>query len=130
MGKKILIIEDNPLNRELMMTVLKARGYELEALEDARGAVDKIKEFKPDLLLLDIMLPGIDGLTLTGDIRNDPETEDLKIIAVTAYAMRGDRERIIEAGCDGYISKPVDTRKLPGQIEEYLSGGEAVSEDI
>ncbi|NLB34540.1 MAG: response regulator [Elusimicrobia bacterium] len=121
MGKKILIIEDNPLNRELMLTILKSRGYELKSLEDAKGAVEIIKEFKPDLLLLDIMLPGIDGLTLTSEIRNDPDIKDLKIIAVTAYAMRGDKERIIEAGCDGYISKPLDTRKLPGQVEEYLN---------
>ena len=121
-GKKIFIIEDNFLNRELMLTVLKSRGHEIKALESAENALEEIIEYKPDLLLLDIMLPGKDGLTLTSELRAEPETCDLTIIAVTAYAMRGDKERIMEAGCDGYVSKPIDTRKFPAVVEEFLSG--------
>lgn len=122
MGDKILIIEDNFLNRELMLTVLKARGYQLDSLEDSTGAEEKIREFQPDLILLDIMLPGEDGISLAKRLRDIPEFKELKIIAITAYAMRGDKERIIESGFDGYISKPVDTRKLPEEIEGYLTG--------
>ena len=120
MPQKILVVEDNDRNRRLMRILLKASGYEVIEAATGKEAMDYLKTQKPDLILMDIQLPHTDGLELTREIKNGAETSDIPIIAVTAYAMKGDRERILEAGCDGYISKPINTREVPLIIANIL----------
>jgi len=120
MPQKILVVEDNDRNRRLMRILLKASGYEVIEAATGKEAMDYLKTQKPDLILMDIQLPHTDGLELTREIKNVEATSDIPIIAVTAYAMKGDRERILEAGCDGYISKPINTREVPLVIANIL----------
>ncbi|HGJ63923.1 TPA: response regulator [bacterium] len=121
MPNKILVVEDNDKNRKLVRIILQSKGYELMEATTAEEAINQLKENIPDLILLDIQLPQMDGLELTKKIRDQKETKDIPIIALTAYAMKGDKERILEAGCDDYISKPIDTRQLPIKIAEIIS---------
>ena len=116
----ILIVDDNPVNLKLMRILLAGAGHEVLTAADAEEAMQVIRESTPRLILMDVQLPGIDGLELTRRLKADPSTQNIKILGLTAYAMKGDRERILAAGCDGYIPKPIDTRRLPGMIEEYL----------
>jgi len=116
----ILIVDDNPVNLKLMRILLAGAGHEVLTAADAEEAMQVIREATPRLILMDVQLPGIDGLELTRRLKADPLTQNIKILGLTAYAMKGDRERILAAGCDGYIPKPIDTRMLPGMIEEYL----------
>ena len=120
MSAEILVVEDNNRNRRLMRILLKARGYEVIEAATGAEAMDYLRDHVPDLILMDIQLPQTDGLALTREIKSDPKTKGIPIIAVTAYAMKGDRERMLEAGCDGYISKPIDTQKLPQTIADTL----------
>jgi len=120
MPQKILVVEDNDRNRRLMRILLRANGYEVIEAATGKEAMDYLKTQKPDLILMDIQLPYTDGLALTREIKNGAETSDIPVIAVTAHAMRGDRERILEAGCDGYISKPINTREVPLIIANIL----------
>lgn len=120
-GKKILIIEDNEKNRKLIKVILKAKGYYTMEAEDARSALDQLKREPPDLILMDIGLPEIDGLELTKQIKQDASTKNIPIIAVTAHAMAGEKEKVLKAGCDAYISKPIDTNELPIIIEKFLN---------
>jgi CheY-like chemotaxis protein len=90
---------------------------------DAEEAIEAIAAAPPDLILMDIGLPGMDGLTLTRKLKEDPATRDIRVAALTAFAMKGDEEKAIEAGCDGYISKPIDTRELGAQVAQLLSAG-------
>ncbi len=120
MSGKILVVEDNDRNRRLMRILLKANGYEVIEASTGVEAMDYLQDHVPDLILMDIQLPHTDGLALTREIKNGAQTKDIPIIAVTAYAMKGDRERMLEAGCDGYISKPIDTQKLPQIIADAL----------
>ena len=120
MPQTILVIEDNDRNRRLMRILLKAKGYEVMEATTGKAAMDYLSTQTPDLILMDIQLPQTDGLTLTKEIKSNAQTKDIPIIAVTAYAMKGDRERMLEAGCDEYISKPIDTQKLPLIIAEIL----------
>ena len=113
MSLKILVVEDNDRNRRLLRILLKSKGYEIIEAATGEEAINYLKNQKPDLILMDVQLPKMDGLELTQKIKSDKETADIPIIAVTAYAMKGDRERILKAGCDGYISKPIDTHKVP-----------------
>lgn len=117
---KILYVEDNPENRILIMRILMAEGWEVNFAEDATEAMESARTLEPDLILMDINLPDIDGYTLTSRLRELPHLENVPIIALTANVMKGDRERSLEAGCDGYIQKPVDVDSLPRQIEEYV----------
>ena len=119
-GETILIVEDNPLNLELISDILEAHGYRLQAATSGSDALKMVDEEKPDMILMDIQLPGLDGLTITRMIKEKPENHDLPIIALTAHAMRGDEEKAKEAGCDGYISKPIDTRAVPKTVRAYL----------
>ena len=119
-GETILVVEDNPLNLELVSDILEAHGYEILKATNGKEAIAQVEETIPDLVLMDIQLPGLDGLTITGIIKDKPEMADLPIIALTAHAMRGDEEKARQAGCDGYISKPIDTRALPETIREFL----------
>jgi len=119
-GETILVVEDNPLNMELVSDILEAHGYEVRQAINGKEAVQEVELHLPDLILMDIQLPGLDGLTVTGIIKDNPETANVPIIALTAHAMRGDEEKAREAGCDGYISKPIDTRSLPQTIRQFL----------
>lgn len=113
MGGRILVVEDNPKNRKLMVDVLKHHGFEVMEAEDGAKGIEAAKQHMPDLIFMDLQMPGINGFEAIRAIRADPETRHIKIIAVTAFAMRGDKEQILEAGADGYISKPINTRELP-----------------
>ena len=121
-GEPILIVDDNPANLKLARVLLASEGYEVRTASDAEEALSVLREFHPRLILMDIQLPGMDGLALTRLLKADPGLSGVVIVALTAYAMKGDEERVRAAGCDGYISKPIDTRRLPGQIEEFLKG--------
>jgi len=120
MSLKILVVEDNDRNRRLLRILLRSKGYEIIEAATGEEAMNHLKNQKPDLILMDVQLPKMDGLELTQKIKSDKETADIPIIAVTAYAMKGDRERILKAGCDGYISKPIDTHKVPLLIADTL----------
>lgn len=116
----ILVVDDNPTNLKLVTEVLEWSGYETLKAEDAEQAMIVIARTLPELILMDIALPGMDGLTLTRKLKAADATKHIPIIALTAFAMKGDDQRARDAGCDGYISKPVDTRKLSDQIAEFL----------
>jgi two-component system, cell cycle response regulator DivK len=116
----ILIVDDNPQNLKLTKLVLIQHGYRVETATDAEGALERLKTFSPRAILMDLQLPGMDGFELTRRLKSDPATRDIVIIALTAYAMKGDEERARAAGCDAYISKPIDTRTLGDTIASYL----------
>lgn len=120
---RVLIIDDNAVNLKLVAYLVKAQGYEVDTAIDAESALGALQVKKPDVILMDLQLPGVDGLELTRRIKADPATRDVPIIAVTAYAMKGDREKAIEAGCDDYVTKPIDTRALPGVIARHVARG-------
>jgi two-component system, cell cycle response regulator DivK len=119
-GESILIVDDNPVNMKLIRILLMGEGYNVRTAADANEALAVLKDFTPALILMDIQLPGVDGLELTRRLKSDASTSGIKIVGLTAYAMKGDQERIIAAGCDGYIPKPIETRTLPGLIARYL----------
>ena len=116
----ILIVDDNPMNLKLARVMLAAEGYEVWTAEDSGEALAALEKVHPRLILMDIQLPGVDGLELTRRLKGAPATSDIIILAVTAYAMKGDDEKALAAGCDGYVTKPLDTRTLPALIAEYL----------
>jgi len=115
--KRILIAEDNPVNRELLHELLEARGYEVEEAENGQQALQMIAQSRPDALLLDLNMPVLDGLSTVRNIREDAAISSLPVLAVTAYAMRGDREKTLEAGFDGYLSKPINPAALEAELE-------------
>jgi CheY-like chemotaxis protein len=117
---EILVIDDQRANRKLAFELLKWSGHAVSGASSAEEALQSIREHTPDLILMDIALPGMDGLTLTRLLKADPATKEIRIVAVTAFAMRGDEERMLAAGCDGYLSKPIDTRRFPSQVAEFL----------
>jgi CheY-like chemotaxis protein len=117
----ILIVDDHPSNTKLLAFLLQSKGYDVRTAANADEAVASIAERRPRLILMDIQLPGTDGLTLTRQLKADPATKDISIIAATAYAMKGDEERARAAGCDGYFTKPIDTRQLPLDIARFLT---------
>jgi CheY-like chemotaxis protein len=119
MGERVLIVDDNPTNLKLVAYLVKANGYDVDTAGDADAAVAAIAANRPRVILMDLQLPGIDGLELTRRLKADPATRDISIIAVTAYAMKGDQEKALEAGCDDYVTKPIDTRALPDLIARY-----------
>lgn len=119
-GEPILVVDDNAVNLKLARVLLASEGYEVRTAADAEEALAVLKVFRPRLILMDIQLPGMDGLELTRRLKADPAMRGVVILGLTAYAMKGDEERILAAGCDGYISKPIDTRRLPSQVAEYL----------
>jgi len=121
---RILVVDDNPTNLKLVSDVLECEGYEIFKAIDAEEAQRIIAQDRPKLVLLDIALPGMDGLTLTRKLKADEKTRDLIIVALTAFAMKGDEEKAREAGCDGYITKPIDTRALPALVIGYLLAAE------
>ncbi len=120
MSSKILIVEDNEKNRLLIKDVLKYFGYEVIEAEDGAAGAALAKEHKPDLILMDIQMPVMDGMTAAKIIKSDPETKGIRMIALTSFAMKGDKERFLEAGFDDYIAKPIDTRKLPEIVKKHI----------
>jgi CheY-like chemotaxis protein len=117
----ILVVDDNPTNLKLLGFLLKSSGYEVRTALDAEDALRSLEEFRPRLILMDIHLPGMSGLELTRKLKAAPATRDIKIVAVSAYAMRGDQEKALAEGCDGYVTKPIDTRTLPQRIAAFLA---------
>jgi len=120
-SETILIVDDNQINLKLVRLLLESEDYAVRTAADAEEALVLIGDSIPRLILMDLQLPGMDGLELTRRLKSDPRTSACIIIAVTAYAMKGDQERAISAGCDGYIPKPIDTRTLPAVIAGFLS---------
>jgi len=116
----LLYIEDTFENRILIRRILQAEGYTMLEAENASGALEILKTATPDLILMDINMPDMDGYTLTAKLKTIPKLKDVPIIAITANVLKGDRERTIAAGCDGYIQKPVDVDALPQQISRHL----------
>jgi two-component system cell cycle response regulator DivK len=121
---KILYVEDNRENRLLVRRVLEAEGFDVQESESAAEALETISKSLPNLILMDINLPEIDGYTLTSRLRQNPRLFEVPIIAMTANVMKGDRERTLEAGCDGYIQKPIDVDLLGQQLRRFLKRGE------
>ncbi len=120
-SKKIILhIEDNPDNRLLVRRLLFSASYQVLEATNAYEAVSRLRHYRPDLILMDINIPIVDGYTLTSKFKTVPGLEDIPIIAITANAMRGDRERSFLAGCDGYVEKPIDIEKLLGKIQEFI----------
>jgi two-component system, cell cycle response regulator DivK len=119
-SKKILVVDDNQDNRELVVKVLRNRGYQVIEAVDGEDALQKAESERPALILMDISLPKIDGYEVTKRIKSREELRDIPIIALTAHAMKGDREKALLSGCEGYLSKPINVRELPEQIQHYL----------
>jgi two-component system, cell cycle response regulator DivK len=120
-SRKILYVEDNIDNRVLVRRILMAEGYSVLEAQDAHEALQVVQQQKPDLILMDINMPEIDGYTLTARLKGMTGLSSVPIIALTANVMRGDRERSLDAGCDGYIQKPIDVDQLPVQIKRFLN---------
>lgn len=125
MSALIFVVDDNPINLKLACDVLEFAGYTVSKAVDAEQAQEILQQTTPDLILMDIALPGMDGLTLTRKLKADPRLQHIPIVALTAFAMKGDDQKALAAGCDGYITKPIDTRKLPDQIAGYLQAAAA-----
>ena len=118
---KALVAEDNPVNRELLRELLEARGYAVHEACNGQEALDLIEAVRPDILLLDLGMPVLDGFATVGKIRENPRLAELPVLAVTAYAMRGDRERILSSGFDGYLAKPIHPDALSAELNRLLS---------
>ena len=118
--KKVLVVEDDQDNREMVLKVLKHNGYQAIEAVDGQEAIEKAKAENPDLILLDLYIPKMDGYEVTRMLKGDQDLKHIPIIALTAHAMKGNREEALAAGCDGYIAKPINVRELPHQIEHFL----------
>ena len=119
-AKKIVIVEDNPFNMELVHDILAIKGYEIYEAVNAEQGLEIITRIKPDLVLMDIQLPGMDGVEATKIIKNQESTKNIPVVAITANAMKGDREEIISQGFDDYISKPIELAVLTEKVAEIL----------
>ena len=128
--KTILVIEDNELNMKLVRSLLKMSSYVMVEAVDAETGIKLAREKKPDLILMDIQLPGMDGLSATKILKADPSLKDIVIIALTSHAMEGDDTKVREAGCDGYITKPIDTRNFLQRVTDYANGPEEVKGEV
>ncbi len=117
----ILIVDDNETNLKLLKYLLASNGYAIRTAEDAEQALAILVTYRPAAIMLDLQLPGIDGLTLARKLRANPATRDVVIVAVTAHAMKGEEQRALAAGCDAFVTKPIDTRALPGRLAELLA---------
>lgn len=118
--QKILVIEDNPLNMELVKRLLSKADFELFMADNAETGIEIAQKEQPDLILMDISLPGMDGLTATQHLKSDPETINIPIVALTAHVMKGDKEKALAAGCDGYMPKPIDTQSFVQEVSSYI----------
>lgn len=129
-GEPILIVDDNPMNLKVARVVLQMEGYEVRIAGDAAEALAILKTYRPRVILMDLQMPGMDGYALTRLLKADPATSDIVILAVTAYAMKGDEQKAYEAGCQLYITKPIDTRSLPGTIAQFLARSAGHAENL
>lgn len=120
--KKILVVDDNQDSRELVVKILKNKGYELIEAIDGEEAVEKVIAQKPDLILLDISIPKLNGYEVTRILKDREDVKDIPVVALTAHAMKGDRLKALEAGCEGYITKPINVRDLPAQVKSFIRG--------
>lgn len=120
--ERILVVDDNPANLKLAQVLLESEDYDVTTATDAEEAMSAVRASAPVMILMDIQLPGMDGLELTRRLKADPSTAGILIIALTAYAMNGDRERVLAAGCDGYVPKPIDTSALRALVARKLAG--------
>ena len=116
----VLLVEDNPMNLELATDLLEACGIQVIPANTGEAAVKLAQERKPDLILMDLSLPGMDGLQATAALKANPHTRLIPVVAVTAHAMKGDEQKALDAGCEGYITKPIDTRMFPMLVAQYL----------
>jgi CheY-like chemotaxis protein len=114
----VLVVDDNPSNLKLMRVLLVGEGFQVKTAENAVQAQETLKHFQPSLILMDIQLPGMDGLTLTRLLKSKAETAGIPVVAITAYAMSGDEQKALDAGCVAYVAKPVDTRTLPQMLRD------------
>jgi CheY-like chemotaxis protein len=119
-GQKILIVEDNLMNIELATDLLEASGYVVIQAGMAEEGIGLARAELPDLILMDISLPGMDGLEATAVLKQDPATKGINVVAMTAHAMKGDEEKALAAGCSGYITKPIDTREFPKAVARFI----------
>jgi two-component system cell cycle response regulator DivK len=120
-GHKILVIEDNPLNLELATDLLEANGFNVSSARSAEEGLRMAREILPDLVLMDVSLPGMDGLCATKDLKADPLTRHLIIVGLTAHAMKGDEAIARDAGCDGYLTKPINTRTFVATVTDFIA---------
>ncbi|HUJ29363.1 MAG TPA: response regulator [Myxococcales bacterium] len=123
MSALILVIDDKELNLKLVRQLLERRGHRMVEARSAAETMERLQAERPDLILMDVQLPDVDGLTLTRELKKDPAFRDIPIIAVTSCAMPGDREQALAAGCDGYLTKPIDKNELLAVIEWHLAAG-------
>ena len=120
-SEPILIVDDNPTNLKLARVILAAEGYVIKTADDAEEALTVLDTFSPKLILTDLQLPGMDGLTLVKRLRQDTRWSATWIVALTAYAMKGDEEKALAAGCDGYVTKPIDPSTLPTVVASFVT---------
>jgi two-component system cell cycle response regulator DivK len=120
MAKTVLIVEDNELNMKLFRDLLEAHGYETSGTSNGFEALDLVRKLRPDLILMDIQLPQVSGLDVTRWIKDDPELRAIPVVAVTAFAMKGDEERIREGGCEAYLSKPISVGKFIETVRRFI----------
>ncbi len=121
---RILVVEDNPMNMELAVDLLKLRGHEVLSAVTGQEALEISAREKLDLILMDVQLPGMDGLAVTRKLKENPATEHIPVVALTAHAMKGDEERMLSHGCVGYIAKPINTREFPEAVEKFIGSTE------
>ncbi len=122
---KVAVIEDNDLNMKLVKTLLDIAGFDVIAAQDAETGIDLIREHGPDLILMDVQLPGMDGFSATKIIKQDETLKSIPVVALTSYAMEGDKDKATQAGCTGYISKPIDTRNFAKNVDRYIRSAKA-----
>lgn len=120
MGKTILIVEDNPLNMKMLADLLGSQGYSVLCAEDGQPGFAMAKQHRPDLILMDIQLRDCSGLDVTRWIRQEPTTKDIPVVAVTAFAMRGDGDRMLAGGCTGYVAKPISTSRFLATVRDII----------
>ena len=120
-GEAILVVDDNAQNLKLVRVLLMSEGFEVSTAVDAEAALEALVDFAPRLILMDVQLPGMDGLELTRRLKADPRHQHISIVALSAYAMKGDELKALAAGCDGYVIKPIDVKELPKTLREHLN---------
>jgi CheY-like chemotaxis protein len=118
---RILVVEDNEMNMELAVDLLELQGYEVLAAKTGQEALEICGREELDLILMDVQLPGMDGLTVTDKLKENPTTRHIPVVALTAHAMKGDEERMLSRGCEGYIAKPIDTREFPKAVGRFIA---------
>ena len=128
-NESILVVEDTPVNMKVVRVLLTRHGFDVHTAGTAEEALEVLQQFRPGLILTDVQLPGMSGLDLTRKLKSDPSTRDIIVLALTAFAMKKDEQNAYDAGCDGYITKPIDTRTLPDIVRRYIQGGRGAHED-